>query len=276
MLYGIDISSNQGKIDFNRVKNAGVEFIVIRATTKNQNPDVRLGEYVKGCCEFEIPFAFYKYMYALSPDGARTEAKSVVSALNKIGVLPSKSVVIYADVEDKTQFSLSTPALTLVVQAFKEEIISSGYSFGLYMSKSPYESKEVDYTLFNDKIWLARYPFTTARGLKDVPNDTYKPKVKNGELVGWQHSSKGIVSGINGYVDLDVFYGDMTIGEVNPSYYATPEFTLIECLNKIGVYPSMETRKRIAIANNIPNYTGTKEQNLLMLALLQDGKLKTA
>ena len=94
MLYGIDISSNQGKIDFNRVKNAGVEFIVIRTTTKNQNPDVRLGEYVKGCCEFEIPFAFYKYMYALSPDGARTEAKSVVSALNTIGVLPSKSIVL--------------------------------------------------------------------------------------------------------------------------------------------------------------------------------------
>lgn len=275
MLHGIDISSNQGAINFNLVKKAGVEFAVIRATTKNNNPDVRLGEYVKGCTEFEIPFAFYKYMYALSPDGARNEVKKVVAALNKVGVLPSTDVVIYADVEDRTQFALSTPALTLVVQAFKEEVLAAGYSFGLYMSKSPYETKEVDYTLFNDRIWLARYPFTTARGLTDVPNEKYKPSVKNGVLAGWQHSSKGIINGINGYVDLDVFYGDIKQAEINPAYYATPEFTLIDCLNKIGVYPNMETRKKIAAANGIANYTGTKEQNLLMLALLKDGRLKT-
>lgn len=273
-MYGIDISSNQGFIDFAKVKAAGVEFIVIRSTTKNQNPDVRLAEYVKGCKENGIPFAFYKYMYALTTAAAKLEASKVIRALQNIGVGSSKDCIIYADVEDKKQFALSTKALSDIVKAFKEVVEAAGYTFGLYMSKSPYETGEVDAAMFDDEIWLARYPSSEERTLKQVPDDKYKPVVKNGRLAGWQYSSKGKVDGISGYVDLDVFYGKIRQPQVKPEYFKAPEFTLIESLNNIGVYSSFANRKKLAIANGITNYTGTAAQNMELLQLLNEGKLK--
>lgn len=275
MMYGIDVSSNQGEIDFAKVKNAGVEFMILRSTTKNGNADVRLAEYIKGCYEHNIPFNAYKYMYALSESSAYSEAITAAEALKSRGIIPSKEFVIYADVEDKTQFALSTQSLSKVVNAFKRGVEYSGFSFGLYMSKSPYEGGEVDLSLFEtDNVWLARYSSNAVRTLKDIPDDKYKPVAKNGKLAGWQYSSRGQVDGIHGNVDLDVFYGIIPkVEEIQHEYYATPEFTLIESLNKIGVYSSFSNRKKIAEINGILNYTGTAEQNIKMLSLLKEGKL---
>lgn len=273
-MYGIDISSNQGTIDFKKVKNAGVEFIVIRATTKNNNPDVRLAEYVKGCRDNNIPIAFYKYMYATTEDAARIEAQKAIAAITNVGVIPSRDTTIYADVEDKTQFALSTSTLSFLVKIFRSEVEAAGFSFGLYMSKSPYESGEVDAKEFDNDIWLARYPYSGAKSLHDVPDSKFRPMAINGNLIGWQWSSKGVVDGIKGDVDLDVFYGTIKEAAVSDRYFAKPEFTLVESLNKIGAYSSFANRKLIAAANGINGYTGSAEQNLLMLGLLNAGELK--
>ncbi|MCH5280917.1 MAG: hypothetical protein J1E61_05560, partial [Lachnospiraceae bacterium] len=58
-----------------------------------------------------------------------------------------------------------------------------------------------------------------------------------------------------------------------PRYYPIPQFTLVDSLNNIGVDSSYEYRKKIAAANGISDYSGTAEQNLKMLALLNSGKL---
>lgn len=271
---GIDVSSNQGNINWPKVKAAGVRFAILRSTTKNQNPDAQLASNIKGCKEVGLPFTFYKYMYATTTAKAQEEARKVIETLNKYGIVPDKSVKIWADVEDTSIKALSTAALTNVVNAFKEVILASGFGFGLYMGKYDYESEEVDTKQFNDDIWIARYyngytPFD----LSQNPNEKYKPTVKAGDLWGWQYTSSGKVDGISGNVDLDICYHEIGQVEVKPQYYDTPEFTLIDSLNKIGVYSSYENRKKIAADNGITNYSGTADQNLRMLKLLNDGKL---
>lgn len=272
--FGIDVSDNQGYVNWPKVKAAGVEFAILRSVRRSGNPDKQLVSNIAGCKNCGIPFDFYKYSYALTPAEAVAEVKRVVEVLKGYGVQPSKDVVIWADIEWEGQMALSTKALTEIVSAFKQEVIASGFTFGLYMGKYRYEKGEIDLELFDDHTWIARYyNGHNVMQFGEHPNASYKPKANKGELWGWQFTSSGRVAGINGNVDMNECYYDIKDTEVEPTYYQSPEFTLIDSLNKIGVDSSFKFRKKIAAANGIEDYAGTAEQNLLMLQMLNEGKL---
>lgn len=274
MMKGIDVSDNQGYIDWNRAKTAGVEFAILRSVRKSGNVDKQLASNIKGCTENLIPFDFYKYMYALTVSDAVKEANEVIEAIQKLGIVSSKNTVIWADVEDESQMSLSREVLTKIVLAFKNTVEKAGYTFGLYMGKYLYEKGEIDTTQFNDHIWIARYyKGYEEMAFADKPNETYAPTVSTGKLWGWQYTSSGKVDGISGNVDLDIAYYDIKQTEVDPQYYSTPEFTLIDSLNKIGVDSSYKNRKLIAMRNGIMDYAGTAKQNLEILDMLNQGIL---
>lgn len=274
MMKGIDVSDNQGYIDWNKVKNDGVEFAVLRSVRRSGQVDKQLASNIKGCLENLIPFDFYKYMYALTVPNAIKEANEVIEAIQKLGIIPSKNTVLWADVEDESQMVLSKEVLTKIVLAFKDVVEKAGYSFGLYMGKYWYEKGEIDTAQFDDHIWIARY----YKGYEEMPfaenpDEAYVPKALAGKLWGWQYTSSGKVNGINGNVDLDIAYYDIKQTEVSPQYYQTPEFTLIDSLNKIGVDSSYKNRKLIALHNGIMDYAGTAKQNLEMLDMLNKGIL---
>lgn len=271
---GIDVSDNQGYIDWAKVKACGVQFAILRSTRGSGNLDKQLASNIKGCIEAGIPFDFYKYMYALSEGAAEEEAKRVVEVLLSLGVVPDKNTYIWADVEDRTLKALSTEKLTRIVKVFKDVVLMAGFGFGLYMGKYDYESGEVDEAQFEDDLWLARY----YNGYKTMdfsvnPDEKYIPVAKAGSLWGWQYTSSGRVEGINGDVDLDIAYYDIKRKEVQTEYYQTPEFTLIDSLNKIGADSSYKSRALIAARNGIKDYRGTQEQNLKLLELLGKGTL---
>lgn len=154
---GIDVSDNQGYINWSKVRAAGVEFAILRSVRRSGNPDKQLASNIAGCKNYGIPFDFYKYSYALTPEAAREEVRRVVEVLKGYGVVPSKNTVIWADIEDESQMALSTSALTEIVLAFKEEVLAAGFEFGLYMGKYRYENNEIDLSLFADHTWIARY-----------------------------------------------------------------------------------------------------------------------
>lgn len=273
-MYGIDVSDNQGYIDWPRVKSAGVQFAILRSVRRSGNPDKQLASNIKGCIECGIPFDFYKYSYALTPAEAKAEVKRVVEVLKGYGVSPSKNTVIWADIEDSSQMALSTDELTEIVKAFKEEVLKAGFEFGLYMGMYRYNARELYTTEFKDHTWIARY-YNGYKEMQfsDKPNDRYIPEVKDGTLWGWQYTSSGRVDGIKGNVDLDEVYYNIKETEVEPEYYQTPEFTLIDSLNKIGADSSFKNRAYIAVKNGIHQYKGTAEQNLKLLDLLNKGLL---
>ena len=220
MFKGIDVSDNQKSIDWKKVKNAGVEFAILRSVRRSGKADYYLPNNIKGCIENDIPFDFYKYSYAVNEAEAIAEAKRVVEVVTELlaehGIEPSTDITIWHDVEDAIQIALSTEKLTEIVQAFKKEIVSAGFNFGLYMGKYHFDKGEVNLPLLGEThVWIARYyDGYTTKGFAENPNEKYKPIVPNGELWGWQYTSSGRVDGISGNVDLNIAYYE--IGKKTP------------------------------------------------------------
>ena len=207
-MYGIDVSENQGKIDWAKVKNNGVQFASLRTVKRNGKIDSQLANNIKGCVENKIPADFYKYSYALNETDSEKEATEVVKALKSLGITPSKNIVIWHDVEDDTQIALSTEKLTDICKAFKNAIENAGFSYGLYMGRYDFEKNEVNLSALGKvHLWLARYyDGYSQKKFGEEPNENYKPNVLSTELWGWQYTSSGKVDGISGNVDLDVAY----------------------------------------------------------------------
>lgn len=273
-LKGIDVSDNQGYIDWAKVKADGVQFAILRSTRGSGNPDKQLASNIKGCLSVGMPMDFYKYRYGNTEAKTRSEAKKVIDTLISLGVKPSKNTVIWDDVEDDCMTNLSKSQLTKLCNIFREGIEKAGFGYGLYMGMYDYNN-EINGKEIKDDCWVARYyNGYNVMDFSQNPNEKYKPKVADGsKLWGWQYTSSGRVDGIKGNVDLDIAYYDIKETEVAPEYYETPEFTLIDSLNKIGADSSYQGRKWIAQKNGIVNYKGTAEQNLKMLDLLNSGKL---
>ena len=271
-MLGIDVSDNQGFIDWAKVKAAGVQFAILRTVRRSGNIDNQLASNIKGCKECDIPFEFYKYTYANTEAEVRAEAKAVVDALLKLGV--DKGCRVWYDLEEDSIINKGKAHITMLYRAFKDELAKGGFKCGLYKGMWDYNNKIEKADFANESKWIARY----YKGYNEinfgfVPDANYKPAP---DCDGWQFTSSGVVPGINGRCDMNIFYGEIVVPEIAPEYYQTPEFTLIDSLNKIGVDSSYKFRKKIAVANGIEDYSGTAEQNLRMLALLNEGKLLVA
>ena len=271
-MLGIDVSSFQGYINWKKVKAAGVEFAIMRTVRANGNVDEQLASNIKGCMDNGIPFEFYKYTYAATVEAVRKEARAVVDALLKLGV--PKGCRIWYDLEEDDIIDKGPVHITNLYRAWKDELTKHGFVTGLYKGMYDYNNKISKADFKDEAKWIARYyngynemPFGS------VPNEKYRPAP---DCDGWQFTSSGRVDGIAGRVDMNIFYGEIVIPKVAKEYYDTPEFTLIDSLNKIGADSSFKHRAKIAKANNIQNYIGSVEQNLLMLQLLNEGKLIVA
>ena len=185
---GIDISSHQGDIDFSKLKEAGVEFVMIRVGYgyDNQNYlDKKFEEYIKSANENDIDVGVYYYSYANSSSEAKKQAKWVLKQIKKYKVtLPV--VFDWEEWSNFNEYNLSFFGLTSLADDFLSIIKSNGYDGMLYGSKNYLEN-----IWMNPKhdIWLAQYA-------KEV---SYQ-----GEYKMWQLCENGYVDGIDGYVDIDI------------------------------------------------------------------------
>ena len=185
---GIDISSHQGDIDFSKLKEAGVEFVMIRVGYgyDNQNYlDKKFEEYIKAANENDIDVGVYYYSYASSSSEAKKQAKWVLKQIKKYKVtLPV--VFDWEEWSNFNEYNLSFFGLTSLADDFLSIIKSNGYDGMLYGSKNYLEN-----IWMNPKhdIWLAQYA-------KEV---SYQ-----GEYKMWQLCENGYVDGIDDYVDIDI------------------------------------------------------------------------
>lgn len=190
---GIDVSKHQGRIDWKKVKSAGIEFCIIRAgygKTESQK-DERFEENYKGCKDNGIPCGVYWYSYATSVEQAKAEAKTCLS------ILAGRELQypVYFDIEEKTTFSKGKATVSEIAKAFCDEIEKAGYWAGIYMSASP-AAEYLSETVRNRyAMWIADYRY----------NDKAHYSGQHGM---WQSGSTGRVNGISGYVDMDTCYTD--------------------------------------------------------------------
>lgn len=211
---GIDVSSFQGKPDWTKVKNSGIKFAILRIHQKS-GIDTSFEHNYKGCKSNGILIGGYKYSYALTPAQAIDEAEDVLSVLCGRGL----DFPVFYDLEWSQQRSLDKQAIENIAVAFLTRIKKSGYKVGIYCNLDWYNSVLSD-ALKQYDCWIARYPASD--------NGSVQERLRPNVGVGWQYSSKGKVSGINGNVDMNVFYTDYRTeqkGETTVSKTKLQEFT---------------------------------------------------
>ncbi len=193
---GIDVSSWQGKPDWTKVKKSGVEFAILRIHQKN-GPDTSFEHNYKGCKANAIPVGGYKYSYALTQAQALEEAEDTLSVLAGRGL----DFPVFYDLEWNSQRKLGNAAIEKIAETFLNRIKKAGYKVGIYCNMDWYQ-KVLTEKLRKYDLWIARYPADD--------NGTIQERLRPDIGVGWQHSSKGKVSGISGNVDMNVFYKNYT------------------------------------------------------------------
>lgn len=194
---GLDISSYQKGINFNTIKNAGIEFLILRAgftgwgTGVNYNKDSCFEDFYNQSKQVGLPVGAYWYSCANTYEKGVAEAKFMYE-----NCLKGKQFEfpIYIDVEDTHHQVNNKRGVTDAIIGFCETLENLGYYVGIYGS---------DISSFQDKMnlnelnaydkWVARYGS--------------KPKyVKSYGM--WQSSSSGRINGYNGNLDTDESYKD--------------------------------------------------------------------
>jgi GH25 family lysozyme M1 (1,4-beta-N-acetylmuramidase) len=212
---GIDVSSYQGKPDWAKVAKAGYKFAILRIHQKT-GVDGSFEYNYKGCKSNGILIGGYKYSYALTSAQAIDEAEDVIAALNGRGL----DFPVFYDLEWSNQRKLGKQAIENIAVTFLTRIKKAGYKVGIYCNLDWYNNVLSD-TLKKYDCWIARYPASD--------NGSIQERLRPSVGVGWQYSSKGKVPGINGSVDMNVFYKDyrdsVQKGETAVSKTKLQEFT---------------------------------------------------
>lgn len=192
----IDVSAWQGSIDFNKVKADGIQYVILRAVTKNQKTDKCFETNYKNAKAAGLKIGAYVYSYATNADIAKKEAVAMVNVLKgKALDLP-----VWYDMEDEaTMGRLTNSARTELVNVFAKHVHAAGFKAGIYCNENWYKNKL-------DTVALGDYPYWVAKYGKNDGVPHTKPAVDKSHLVAWQFSSTGKISGINGNVDVSIYY----------------------------------------------------------------------
>lgn len=191
---GIDVSYAQGAIDWAKVKAAGIDFAMIRASRGKVNDrpiaqDVTFEYNITQATANGVKVGVYHYLYASTVTEARKEARFFLKTIEPYKI----TYPVVLDIEEQYQADLGRKRVTNIVKAFLDEISAAGYYAMIYCNKT-WLTDYIDMSQLSEyDVWLAQW--------NTVP--TYE-----GDFGIWQYSSKGVVSGIDGYVDLNISYKD--------------------------------------------------------------------
>ncbi len=191
-MVGLDLSKWQEEVDFPKIKEQGVEFVMIKiGGQKKKNGDIvmdpKFVTNIQAALENDLKVGVYFYSYATTTKEAIKQADWIVKNLKEYDI----TLTIAFDWENwsnYTSFHLSFHSLNNIAKAFLDRVEQRGYQSLLYSSKYYLENVwyEEEYT-----NWIAHYTTDS----KDKEN-----------YYMWQLCSDGKIEGINGYVDIDIMY----------------------------------------------------------------------
>lgn len=247
LVYGMDVSQHNGKINFKKAKRDGIEFVFIRVGytgyTKSSfslNLDKKYKTYIKDATKAGLKVGVYWYSQSTKVSEAKKEANALLKAIKGYSItMPVVFDYEFADTKKGRLDSakLSKTNMTANALAFLNTVSNAGYDACIYASENfLVEHLYANQISSNFKVWLANYSSKT----------NYK-----GDYEFWQHTAKGRVSGMRGNVDINFWYK----GE-NSTYLGTQVYTgaPIEC----GVYAAIDGRE---LVENV-DYTLTYSNNI--------------
>lgn len=193
---GIDVSRYQGKIDWQKVKDAGVEFVILRAALRGYGngqlyEDSMAQENYRGATEAGLKVGAYIFSQAISEEEAREEAQYLLN-ITRDWQLDMPLVFDWECLaEDYRTMGVDARALTDYTIAFCDAVKAAGRTPMIYYNpdqsyKQMYLEELTDYG-----FWLARYA--------ETPDYPHKVDM-------WQYTNQGSVPGITGNVDINLYF----------------------------------------------------------------------
>lgn len=196
----IDVSVWQNTIDWQAVKNAGVEGAIIRLSYGWGNGfDAQAKRNISECKRLGIPFGVYVFSYAESAADGASEGADVVNLLRQAGVNPGDlSYPVFYDLENWTYTGHRSPTSPSVydgiVNSWYGKLQAAGYNNLSVYSYTSYLNSALNSSNIHGKTrWIAQYG-STMQYTAFPTNDR-----------GWQYTSGGSINGISGRVDMNAF-----------------------------------------------------------------------
>lgn len=196
----IDVSVWQNTIDWQAVKNAGVEGAIIRLSYGWGNGfDAQAKRNISECKRLGIPFGVYVFSYAESAADGASEGADVVNLLRQAGVNPGDlSYPVFYDLENWTYTGHRSPTSPSVydgiVNSWYGKLQAAGYNNLSVYSYTSYLNSALNSSNIHGKTrWVAQYG-STMQYTAFPTNDR-----------GWQYTSGGSINGISGRVDMNAF-----------------------------------------------------------------------
>lgn len=195
----IDISSDNGTVDFNAIKAAGYECVMLRIS-KGTTADAKFQTNYKNAKAAGLKVGVYCYSLAQNAAQAKAEGDKVLNILNA-QKLDYPVVYVLDDISLLYNNVTATQRIDFI-NAFRTEIIDGGkqYKFALGLNQKllqQYPGKYVDTSkLTGTDLWIINY---RAESL----GSGYQGK---GNVVMWRYTNQGTVNGVNGKVNISIRY----------------------------------------------------------------------
>lgn len=199
-MLGIDVSTHQDYIDWQKVKNSGIEFVFIRlgyrgAVEGKLNIDSEFENYYKGAIDSGLKVGVYWYAQPASEKESIEEAQFVLGVLNErhldFPIVYDFEETEFEDGSLSRMHGMSKENRTKMAVAFCEEMKKNGKDIIIYTypfwSDNYYDWSKLD----EYPIWYAQYD--------DIPD-------YDRSFVMWQYTDSGIIDGIDTPVDLDLLF----------------------------------------------------------------------
>lgn len=205
---GIDVSSWNGDINWDKVAADGVEFVMIRAGYRTYGSGVIYADSnfetnIKGALDAGLKVGVYIFSQAITKTEALEEAEFILNKISGYDVtLPIVFDFEYASSSSGNtgrlyNANLSVSQATEICKKFAAAVEAEGYRAMIYANQSMLTNGvDADTLALNYAVWLANYTTKTSY---------------LGDYDMWQYSSSGSVSGISGNVDCNFWYDDGTL-----------------------------------------------------------------
>ena len=188
MIKGIDISVYQQNIDFKKVKDSGIEFVIIRGAI-GAKKDTMFENHYSNAKNAGLKVGCYYYTLAKNVAEAKGEADVFLNCIKG----KQFEYPIYFDIEDPSLQNLSKQVLTNIVLTWCGKVQSAGYYVGIYANPDWFTGKLDLERLKGFDKWLAHWVSV--------------PKWDNSFGGLWQYGLTR-VDGYNGDIDGDYSYRD--------------------------------------------------------------------
>lgn len=198
---GINVNSKLGEVDWQKVKDSGVNYVMIRVGYRGNergkiSPDENFKANIEGALEVGLPVGVYFYSKAVTDAEAEEEATFVLEQIKGYSV--TYPIAFYWEYDRKSDGTVDENSRTVrcngeqvtgFTEVFCGKIESSGFDASFYCDKSMgYESLDLS-RLTNFDMWYAEF--------HSKPSFYY-------DFAMWQYTKEGTVPGVSGSVPITI------------------------------------------------------------------------